>query len=165
MAERRYRDFWVRPWQAGDRQIAADLIGAVLAEYGLNWEPDEADRDVIDIERCYLDSGGAFWVVERGGQLLGTSGFYPVERGDRAVELRKMYLHPQARGVGLGRFLLRELEAEIQRRGFRTIWLETASVLNEAVQLYETSGYQAATGVETARCDRLYVKHLDPNLP
>lgn len=37
---------------------------------------------------------------------------------------------------------------------------ETGDRGNQAVQLYETSGYQRATGVETARCDRIYVKNL-----
>lgn len=48
----------------------------------------------------------------------------------------------------------------IAYRGFQQIWIETASVLTEAVKLYESNGYQKATGVETARCDRVYVKSL-----
>jgi putative acetyltransferase len=81
-----------------------------------------------------------------------------VERGEKAVEIRKMYLSPAARGKGLGKYLLQELENAIANRGFHEIWIETASVLKEAVKLYESSGYQAATGVETQRCDRVYVK-------
>ncbi|MBC7822844.1 MAG: GNAT family N-acetyltransferase, partial [Candidatus Parcubacteria bacterium] len=79
---------------------------------------------------------------------------------DKAVEIRKMYLVPEVRGQGLGRFLLKELERAIGDRGFDQIWIETASVLKEAVKLYESSGYQSATGVETERCDLVYVKQL-----
>jgi putative acetyltransferase len=68
---------------------------------------------------------------------VGTAGYRPTSRGDRAVELRKMYLLPQARGQGLGRYLLNTMEAAIGQRGFTDIWLETASVLKEAVGLYE----------------------------
>ncbi len=71
-----------------------------------------------------------------------------------------MYLLPASRGQGLGRFLLGALEQAIARHGFQEIWVETASVLAEAVRLYENSGYLPATGVETARCDRVYVKYL-----
>jgi putative acetyltransferase len=71
-----------------------------------------------------------------------------------------MYLLPTVRGQGLGRFLLEQLEAAIAARGFAQIWIETASVLTEAVKLYESSDYEPATGVETVRCDRLYVKVL-----
>jgi putative acetyltransferase len=71
-----------------------------------------------------------------------------------------MYLLPGARGLGLGRYLLASLESRMMARGFDTIYLETASVLKEAVGLYEASGYGPTTGVETARCDRIYRKAL-----
>ena len=56
------------------------------------------------------------------------------------------------RKMGLGKYLLQQLEQAIRARRFQQIWIETASILVEAVKLYESSGYQAETGVETARC-------------
>jgi putative acetyltransferase len=155
-----YQDFVIRPWQPIDRQAIATVIGSVLAEYGLGWEPELADRDVLEIEKYYLESGGEFWAVEQQGKIVGSAGYYPIERGQQAVEIRKMYLLPASRSRGLGRFLLAELERSIAQHNFREIWVETATVLAEAVQLYESSGYLPATGVETARCDRVYVKYL-----
>lgn len=155
-----YKDFLIRAWEPKDRAIAFDLIGAVLAEYGLVQEPEGADRDVLEVEACYLHPGGEFWVIERADQLVGTAAYYPISRGQNAVEIRKMYLRPEARGFGLGRFLLQQLETTIAQKGFEQIWIETASVLKEAVHLYEHYGYEPATGVETARCDRVYVKYL-----
>lgn len=153
-----YKNFLVRSWQSGDRVLAAVVIETVLAEYGLGWEPEGADADVLNVEECYGD--GEFWVVESNGCVVGTAAYYPIDRAENAVEIRKMYLLPIARGKGLGRFLLNTLEAVIIQKGFEEIWIETASVLREAVILYEKSGYEAATGVETARCDRVYAKKL-----
>ncbi|MGG6297587.1 GNAT family N-acetyltransferase [Leptolyngbya sp. AN02str] len=153
-----YRDFVVRDWQPSDRPIAFDLIRSVLAEYNLECEPQGADQDVWHVEDAYLKTGGEFWVIEQDGRLVGTAAYYPVERGDRSVEIRKMYLLADARGQGLGRFLLGELEQAIAAKGYRQIWIETASVLKEAVKLYESSGYEPSMGVETERCDRVYVK-------
>jgi putative acetyltransferase len=107
--------------------------------------------------------------VEKQGTVVGTGGYYPVFRGENQasqlsstqVEIRKMYLLPSVRGSGMGKFLLQQLEAAIAARGFEAIWVETASVLTEAVKLYEKYGYQPATDVETPRCDRVYVKFLD----
>lgn len=160
-----YRDFLIRDWQPDDRQIAASLIAQVLAEYGLvscglAAEPGGADWDVAHVEAAYWETGGEFWVVEHQGSLVGTAGYYPINRGQNAVEIRKMYLLPAARGKGLGRYLLQRLEQAIAAKNFEQIWIETASVLKEAVKLYESSGYQPSTGVETARCDRVYVKQL-----
>lgn len=155
-----YQNFLIRSWTPADREAAAAVIGDTLAEYGLTWEPSGADRDVLEVEASYIDVGGEFWVIEQQGQIVGTAAYYGVERGEKAVEIRKMYLLPTARGKGLGRYLLQELENAIALRGFQVIWIETASVLKEAVKLYESSGYQPATGVETPRCDRIYVKFL-----
>ncbi|PSB02529.1 GNAT family N-acetyltransferase [Merismopedia glauca] len=155
-----YQDFGIREWKESDRLTTANVIHQVLLEYGLSWEPEGADRDVLEIEECYLATGGEFWVVESQGQVVGTSAYHPVSRGEQAVEIRKMYLLPAARGRGLGKFLLSELESAIANRGYQQIWIETASVLKEAVQLYESQGYQSAIGVETQRCDRVYWKCL-----
>ncbi|MUG94151.1 GNAT family N-acetyltransferase [Scytonema sp. UIC 10036] len=155
-----YQDFLIRHWEESDRTSAANIISSVLVEYGLGWEPNGADRDVLQVEECYLAVGGEFWVVEYQNQLVGTAAYYPINRGEKAVEIRKMYLLPKVRGFGLGKHLLQQLEAAIVSRGFQEIWIETASVLVEAVQLYENNGYEEASGVETARCDRVYVKKV-----
>jgi ribosomal protein S18 acetylase RimI-like enzyme len=49
---------------------------------------------------------------------------------------------PDARGLGLGRRLLRELEAFAAANGARTVRLETNRTLVEAIALYRTSGYR-----------------------
>jgi putative acetyltransferase len=155
-----YQDFLIRNWEVGDRTRAAAVISYVLSEYGLGWEPNGADRDVLQVEEFYLAVGGEFWVIEHQSQIVGTGAYYPVHRGQKAVEVRKMYLLSSVRGLGLGKYLLQQLEAAIASRGFQQIWIETASVLVEAVKLYESNGYQPATGVETTRCDRVYFKSI-----
>ena len=153
-----YQNFIIRDWQPSDRISAAEVIKTVLAEYGLGWEADGADRDVLEVEEFYLKTGGEFWVIEYQNQIIGTGAYYPIQRGEKAVEIRKMYILPKFRGLGLGKYLLQMLENTILENGFEQIWIETASVLKEAVQLYERNGYIPATGVETERCDRVYVK-------
>lgn len=160
-----YHDFLIRDWQPSDREVAAQLIAQVLSEYGLAsgklaQEPGGADWDVLHVEEAYWATGGEFWVVEQEGTIVGTAGYYPIRRGINAVEIRKMYLLPQVRGKGLGRYLLHALEQAIATKNFAQIWIETASVLQEAVKLYESNGYQPSTGIETARCDRVYTKQL-----
>lgn len=155
-----YRDFLIRAWEKSDRIAAAEVIRNTLAEYGLGWEPEGADRDVLEVETYYLARNGEFWVIEKQDKIVGTGAYYPVERGEKAVEIRKMYLLAGVRGQGLGKFLLQKLESAIAEKGYKTIWIETASILKEAVKLYENNGYQPTTGVETKRCDRIFVKYL-----
>ena len=155
-----YQDFIIRNWQESDRTLASQVISSVLSEYGLPWQPEEADKDVLNIQEYYLKTGGEFWVIEQEYQIVGTAAYYPINRGEKAVEIRKMYLLPKVRGLGLGKFLLQQLETVIALRGFEQIWIETASILTEAVKLYERNGYLPTTLLETSRCDLSYVKYL-----
>jgi len=158
-----FKDFFIRDWVAGDRQAAASVVKTVLEEYGLSWEVNCAgcsDQDVVEIEKYYQQTGGEFWVAECQGQIVGTGGYYPISRGDNAVEIRKMYLLPAARGQGLGRFFLNQLEQSAKSKGFHQAWVETATVLKEAVALYEKNDYQPMSGVDTERCDKVYCKAL-----
>lgn len=164
--EQHYRDFLIRPWQPSDRQAVAELAQIVLAEYDMVFDPNQVDYDVIQVETAYWATGGKFWVVERHGTVVGSGGYQPCNRtlepSDRAVELRKMFLHPDARGQGVGRYLLHRLEIAAANQGFTHIWLETAVRMKTAINLYERNGYQqpSNTGVHVKRCDRVYVKAL-----
>lgn len=91
---------------------------------------------------------------------MGTGGYLPSERGEKAVEIRKMYLLPAARGQGLGNHLLTELEQAAAAKGFKEAWVETATALKAAVALYERNGYKPRSGVETERCDKVYSKAI-----
>ena len=57
------------------------------------------------------------------------------------TELKRMWVAPSARGLGLGRRILAELETEAVERGGRVIHLETNGSLTEAIALYRSSGY------------------------
>lgn len=156
----KYQSFTIRDWQKSDRAPAAGVIKTVLKEYGLPWQPELADRDVIEVEQSYLKTGGEFWVVEQDEIVVGTAAYQPIARGKNAVEIRKMYLLPEVRSKGLGRYLLLKLEKAIAIKDYQEIWLETVTILKEAVKLYERNGYETAEGVETARCDLIYLKRL-----
>lgn len=58
------------------------------------------------------------------------------------AELKRMWVAPEARGLGLGRRLLRELERYAQDAGARVVRLETNRALREAIHLYQSSGYR-----------------------
>jgi GNAT superfamily N-acetyltransferase len=58
------------------------------------------------------------------------------------AELKRMWVSPTVRGLGLGRRLLAELEAHAAARGVRTLRLETNHALGEAISLYRTTGYR-----------------------
>ena len=52
-----------------------------------------------------------------------------------------MWVAQSARGLGVGRRLLQELEARAAQHGSRVVRLETNQTLTEAVAMYRSSGY------------------------
>ena len=58
------------------------------------------------------------------------------------AEIKRMWVAPEVRGLGLGRRLLAELEARAAARGVRSLRLETNRVLAEAISLYRSAGYR-----------------------
>jgi DNA-binding MarR family transcriptional regulator/GNAT superfamily N-acetyltransferase len=61
--------------------------------------------------------------------------------GEEPTELKRMWVAESTRGLGLGRRLLRELEARAGDSGARAVRLETNKSLLEAIALYRSAGY------------------------
>ncbi len=61
--------------------------------------------------------------------------------GREPAEVKRMWVSPRSRGLGLGRRLLAEVEAQAQGHGVTVLRLETNRALTEAVGLYRTAGY------------------------
>jgi DNA-binding MarR family transcriptional regulator/GNAT superfamily N-acetyltransferase len=82
---------------------------------------------------------GMFLVARLRGEPIGCGGLilYP-----DAPLIKRMWVAPAARSLGLGRRLLRELERLARETGARTIRLDTNRVLHEAIRLYRSAGYQ-----------------------
>jgi len=139
-----------------DREQITSLVYAVLQEYGLAPDPDDTDADLYDIEQSYFARGGSFAVLEEDdGSIVGSYGLYPID--SESCELRKMYLAREYRGRGHGRRLLEDALQKARSLDFRRVTLETASVLKEAICLYESHGFTPCRADHlSARCDQAY---------
>ena len=61
--------------------------------------------------------------------------------GAKPAEVKRMWVAPTARGLGVGRRILGELEERARRRRVRVVHLETNKTLREAMSLYRSAGY------------------------
>jgi ribosomal protein S18 acetylase RimI-like enzyme len=62
--------------------------------------------------------------------------------GDAPAEIKRMWVHADARGLGVGRRLLAELERVAAAHGAPAVQLETNRSLTEAIELYRSAGYR-----------------------
>jgi len=150
----------LRPAANADSAVVKELVFGVLAEYGLTPDPACTDLDLDDLEGNYASRGGCFSVLETtDGTIIGSVGICAA--GPDVCELRKMYLSRTHRGKGLGKRLLDHGLSEARRLGFRRVLLETASVLTEAIRLYEQYGFRPYQPDHlAARCDQAYFLDL-----
>jgi GNAT superfamily N-acetyltransferase len=137
-----------------------ELVAASLGEFGLEFgKGATTDDELYELPDSYASRGGAFWVAIADGAVVGTCGMFPVA-ADR-FELRKMYLAPSARGLGVGKGLLDVAVAWTRARGGRRIVLDTVERMTRAIAFYEAHGFiRDDTQISGARCTRGYVMDL-----
>ena len=82
---------------------------------------------------------GTFLLVRLNGQPVGCGGVKPISK--EAAYLKRMWIAPRARGLGLARRLLLALEDEAREMGYSVMRLETNKSLIEAQKLYRSAGY------------------------
>ncbi len=105
---------------------------------------------------------GLFLVAALGSEPVGCAGLRL--HGNRPAEVKRMWVSPRLRGVGLGRRLLAEVEARAAEHGVRVLHLETNSALSEAVHLYRTAGYEEVPAFNDERfADHWFEKALLPS--
>ena len=150
----------LRPANNSDCEHIANLVYGILREYDLKPDPACTDADIKDIESSYFGRGGTFFVLEaKDSSIIGAYGLYPIDK--KTCELRKMYLHKEHRGKGLGKFLLDDALSKASKLGFERMILETASVLKEAIALYKSYGFIEYNPKHmSSRCDQAYLLEL-----
>jgi GNAT superfamily N-acetyltransferase len=74
-------------------------------------------------------------------------------------EIKRMYVRPQARKIGLGRALLRRILEESCQIGYERVRLDSARFMAEAHQLYRTSGFQEIEAYEGSEIPKEFQSH------
>jgi GNAT superfamily N-acetyltransferase len=110
------------------------------------WELDERFDGGFDPELSFMPSldefappRGTFLLVRLNGEPVGCGGLKPISK--EAASLKRMWIDPRARGLGLARRLLSALEDDARAMGYSLVRLETNKSLIEAQQLYRSAGY------------------------
>ena len=119
-----------------DSALAMELI-AELEAYLDPMYPAES-RHGYSVEKL-LGEGVAFFVMRQDGAAAGCGGVQLV--GSAYGEIKRMYVRPAFRGLGLGRQMLEHLAAYAAARGHTRLRLETGIHQHEAIRLYETWGF------------------------
>jgi putative acetyltransferase len=120
-----------------DTPEAIQLIDELEA-YLTPMYPQES-RHGYSVEKL-IKQGVAFFVTRHEGVPVGCGGVQLF--GMEYAEVKRMYVRPQFRGLGLAKLMLNHLAAYTGQQGVTVLRLETGIHQHEAVGLYERYGFQ-----------------------
>lgn len=127
-----------RPDSTDGLALISELDGVLNPLYA----PD--DRHGYNVAKL-LQPGVTFFLVRSDGAAAGCGGvhIFPASAHDvQYGELKRMFVRPQFRGLGLGRKLVEHMEQFVHQQGVHVLRLETGIYQTEAIALYEKMGFR-----------------------
>ena len=115
------------------RKLVEELDALMISLY-----PMESNH-LVAIERL-AEPDTRFFLAEVDGKAQGCGAIMLV--GDAYAEVKRVYVAPAGRGLGLAKLLLARLEEEALRNGLRLLRLETGRYQPEALGLFDSMGFK-----------------------
>ena len=136
--------FTIDPINPADDQAIARIIREVGAEFGAVGEGfGPSDPEVANMSANYRDEdASSYWVGRVKGVIAGGGGIAPFNNSTTTCELKKLFLLPEYRGLGLGLALTQRCLNDAKARGYTHCYLDTLANMTKAVGLYESLGFE-----------------------
>ncbi len=128
-------------WDSRLRNHFRELNLAWLDRY-FNGELTEQDQQALgNPEGYYLAKGGYIWFARSGGKVIGCCAL--AKQGEQRFEISKMGVDDSCQGQGVGRRLMLTALAKARELGAAEVYLESATRLERAINLYRNLGFRA----------------------
>jgi putative acetyltransferase len=138
----------IRAIRPDDDPVLASIIRDTLAEFGAN-RPGTVyyDGTTDHLYDLFQEPNSMYLVAAAGQELLGGAGIFPTTGlPPDTCELVKMYLVKAARGLGLGRQLIKGCLNFASQTGYKNVYLESMPELKKALGIYEKFGFRYLEG-------------------
>ena len=123
-------------------------VGDIFREYALALGVDlcfqNFDAELANLPGDYCAPRGALFTGLVDGQLAGCCALRPLDSADfpNACEMKRLFVRPAFRGLGLGRQLVEIILDCARAAGYHCILLDTLSDMEAARTLYEDLGFE-----------------------
>jgi putative acetyltransferase len=132
----------LRPARSEDQVAIMALIDAVYHEYGDRLCPENADRDLLDIDAHYVKVGGAFIVLDDAGRVRGTHAVLPEAAQPGVCVFRRLYLEAALRGGPWGIRLMQWAIDWARAHGMQRIEFWSDTRFTRAHAFFARCGFQ-----------------------
>jgi putative acetyltransferase len=120
-----------------DSADAIELIAELEAELSARYPPESRHGYSVD---KLVREGVAFFVARVDAKPAGCGGVQLF--GAEYAELKRMYVRPRFRGLGLGKLMLDRLATHAREQSVGLLRLETGIHQTAAIRLYEGNGFR-----------------------
>jgi ribosomal protein S18 acetylase RimI-like enzyme len=126
---------------AVDLDDARMLFRAYAASLPVDLGYQDFASELATLPGKYRAPAGALLLARaRTGTAIGCVGVRSLAEG--VCEMKRLYVDPAARGLGLGRALMDAVVAEAARLGYREIRLDTLPTMTAAIAMYRGAGFE-----------------------
>ncbi len=124
--------------------VVCEIIKKVGEEYGAIGEGfGPSDPEVNAMSQHYNDESSSLYLVATiGDNIVGGSGIAAFNGSNEVCELRKLFLLPESRGLGLGKKLTEDCLKYAKNKGYKKCYLDTLTSMKSAISLYKKLGFK-----------------------
>ena len=121
---------------------------AIFRDYAASLDVDLCfqgfEAELADLPGVYAPPSGALLLAYVDGALAGCGAFRPLADVDyaNACEMKRLYVRPAFRRLGLGRTIAEALVDEARRAGHSAMLLDTLDEMEAARELYASLGFE-----------------------
>lgn len=135
--------FRIAPARSPDDLAAvADLFAGYAASLPVDLGYQDFDGELAALPGKYAPPGGELFLArDAAGAPLGCVGLRPLP-DEACCEMKRLFLLPAARGLGLGRALTERVIDQARRLGCRELRLDTLATMTAAQALYRSLGFE-----------------------
>lgn len=127
---------------AADIEAVAALFAGYAASLPVDLGYQDFEGELAALPGKYAPPAGELFLArDAAGAPLGCVGLRPLP-DDGCCEMKRLFLHPAARGLGLGRALTQAVVDHARRSGYRELRLDTLGSMTAAQALYASMGFK-----------------------
>jgi ribosomal protein S18 acetylase RimI-like enzyme len=124
-----------------DLKATMELFDAYAASLGINLSYQNFVTEMAAMPGKYAPPKGELLLArDDAGTAIGCVGLRPLPE-EGCCEMKRLYVAPEGRGLGLGRALAEEIVKTARRIGYRQMRLDTLPSLATAIALYRKMGF------------------------
>jgi ribosomal protein S18 acetylase RimI-like enzyme len=126
---------------SADVDVTAGLFKAYAASIGIDLSYQDFAGELAALPGKYSPPDGELLLARAiHGEPLGCVGLRPIGP-EGCCEMKRLYVAPGARGLGLGRALIDAVIGAARRIGYREMRLDTLPTMTAAIALYRKAGF------------------------